>query len=186
LYYHAGLSASTVNLYRKATNLCKADPPLRDRVGLAARSSATHAVISYTAPSTAACTVAVSTAPFPMAHVSTLHADTPAPALDSRAGSVSDGLRRQFVVGTVSALTPSTRYNARVDCGGWAFVVPFSTRAAGAGGAEISGAAATAETSTSADMSAPTALPSATTHRVTVPSGVLYFRRSGEPVQVVL
>jgi hypothetical protein len=189
--YYAGSGAggnAAVNLYRKATNLCRADPPMRERAGLSIKANATKAVISYTAPSTAACTVAVSAAPFPMAHVSSLHADTSTPASDSRTGSISVGRNRQFVVGNVSALSPSTQYAARVDCGSWAYVLPFVTRAAGAGGSQISLPTSTAaEVSSSADMSSPTSLSAATTHTVAVPTGeVRYFRAAGGAIQVVL
>jgi hypothetical protein len=186
-YYTAGFSAIEFSVYRKATGLCLSEPPKRERIGLTARAAATHAVISYVAPTSAACTVAVATHPMPMAHVTTLHPDTAIPALDSRPGSVSNGLNRQFVVGTETPLTPSTLYHARVNCGSWAYFLQFRTRATGAGGSMISGPVATGEISSSSDMSASSPIPSAADHLIAVPpGGVRYYRRSGGAVQVVL
>ncbi len=100
----------------------------------------TQAVIAYTAPTTAACTVEVSeTSDF--ASVvndvnTTLFADS---NLDSRAGSVSRGRERWFVAGNrrfdaasdgerySRALQAATLYWARPNCGGDTAAISFTT-----------------------------------------------------------
>jgi hypothetical protein len=180
-------AAADRHLYRFTTGaLCSAQPSALARRGLSARAGSTRAVISYDAPTAAACTVGVSTTP---AVIFAYHADTSTPAADNRAGSVSVGRSRQFVAGTVAALTPSTQYHARIKCGSeWSHYLSFRTRPAGDGGAVFSfPTARTGEISTSPDMSTPTAIPSAVSHTVAVPSGqIRYYRSAGGSIQVVL
>ena len=142
-------------------------------------------MIAYTAPSSAVCQVSLGTDPA----VLSLIADTSSPADDNRAGSISSGTSRQFVAGTVSALTPSTTYYYRVQCGVlWQHFGMLRTLPAGANSHAISVSAATAaEVSANADMSSPTNLGAATTQTVTVPDGaVRYFRFTGGAIQVLL
>ena len=180
-----GSSDADTDVYKVSTGACATQPPVSVARSLRVSANSTKAVIAYTAPSTAVCQVSVGTNPA----VLTLIADTSSPANDNRAGSISSGTSRQFVVGTVSALSPSTDYYYKVQCGVlWTQYGAFRTLPAGATSHAISVSSATAaEVSANADMSSPTNLGAATTQFVTVPDGtVRYFRFSGRAIQVLL
>lgn len=121
----------------------------------------------------------------------TLSADTTAGAnqLDSRTGNIINGSNRSFVLGTVSALTPSTEYWYKLTCGSRLAVGSFRTLATGAG-ATITvrhPSAVAGEYSTSANMSAPTAISSAAIHPIPVPAAsVRYYRPTGGTISVLI
>ena len=141
----------------------------------------TRAILRYTAPSTSACTVKLYT---DVART-TLSADTASGGdqLDTRTGSVTSGTSRQFVLGTVSALSASTTYWAVITCGTSTALSVVQTLPAGSGSFTVTTtypSARTGEYSSSADMSSPTAISSSATHDVPVPSGtVRYYRPTG-------
>lgn len=140
------------------------------------------AVISYKAPTASACTVKL----FTDLARTTIHTDTTGGASDSRTGSVTDGLSRQFVLGTVSALTANTTYSATIACSGQTALVTVQTKTASGVATTITTLypiAVTGQYSTTAAMASPTAISSSTTHAVPVPAAsVRYYQRTGGPV----
>lgn len=144
----------------------------------------TRAVVRYTAPSTSSCNL-------------TLYNDigravengdtnTGGEKADTRAGNVTNGVYRQFVLGT-TALTASTQYWGVITCGTSVGYFELRTVATGAGYDAVTsyGSARTGEYSSSADMSSPTAISSSATHTVPVPSaGVRYYRATGGAIRV--
>ena len=104
------------------------------------QATATQAVLTYTAPSTSACTVQVSESP----SLSPLDHDVdpnlfPGANLDSRPGTVTNGLKRTFTAGTrrsdlatdnklySRALQANTRHYYQVTCGSTAVTGQFLT-----------------------------------------------------------
>jgi len=90
------------------------------------------ALLRYTAPTTAPCTVALYTnAGMTIEHADT---DTSGKKLDSRSGSYTDGLRRNHVLGLNTALTPggSTLYGM-LTCASQTRPFEFVTKATGTG-----------------------------------------------------
>lgn len=140
----------------------------------------TRAIVSYTAPTSSACTVKLYTnAPRTILSGDT---DTAGEQLDSRAGSITNGLSRQLVLGVNTALTASTTYWLTISCGSQIALVPVVTVASGSGTYTSRASYATARTgeySSNADMSSPTSIASSTTHSIPVSSGsVVYYRQS--------
>lgn len=148
----------------------------------------TRAIIKYTAPDASACTVKLYTD----VGRKTLSDDTATGGnqADTRTGNVTAGTSRQFVLGTVSALTASTQYWAVGTCGTSTFMQPIKTYAAGAGTYNITtkySSALTGQYSSSADMSSPTAISSSSTHVVPIPTGaVRYYQRTSGPISALV
>ena len=148
----------------------------------------TRAIVKYTAPDASACTVKLYTD----VGRKTLSADTnSAPnQADDRTGNVTSGTSRQFVLGTVSALTASTQYWAVGTCGTSTFMQPIKTYAAGSGTYNITttySSALTGQYSSSADMSSPTAISSSTTHVVPIATGLIrYYQRTSGPIAALV
>lgn len=145
----------------------------------------TRAIVRYTAPSNAACTVKLYT----NRARTTLHGDTDTGGeqVDSRSGSITDGLQRQLVLGTNTALTAATPYWLTVTCGSSVALLPVTTRSAGSGTYTSTASYASARTgeySSNADMSSPTSISSSTTHSIPVSSGaVVYYRPTGGAIR---
>lgn len=145
----------------------------------------TKTLVTYIAPNTSACAVYLYT----NVARTTLHADTDAGGeqTDSRTGSITSGINRQLVLGTSSALTANTDYWLKLTCGTEIAIVPVRTAAAGSGTYNVVNKysiARSGEYSSSADMSSPTAISSATTHTVPVASGaVVYYRQTGGAIK---
>lgn len=144
----------------------------------------THAVVRFTSPSS--CSLALYTDPTR----TTLSTDTTAGAnqLDSRTGNVISGSDRQFVLGTVSALTPSTEYWYLLTCGSRLAVGSFRTLATGSAATVTARhpAAVAGEYSASASMSSPTAIPSGTIHSIPVDRDPVYYRATGGAINVLI
>lgn len=156
------------------------------RFGLRVDPGSSHAVLRYTAPDAASCSVRLYTDPGRV----TLHADTPAGAnqLDNRAGALANGLRREFVFGTVSLLTADTLYRGMLDCGSRR--APFSFRTAAATGASTqefrSSVAYPAQYASDAAFTSPVALPAAVKQTIPVPgSSVVYVKVGNQPATAI-
>ena len=147
---------------------------------------ASFAIVRYQAPDAAACSLSLFADP----GRSVLHADTATTGnrLDSRTGNISDGRRRDFVLGAVSLLTPGTNYFARLDCG--TSRVPFSVRTLPAGGATRHELrlpqARTVQYANNPAFTGATSLAVATVHSIPVsPSSLVYMRVGSQPAAVV-
>lgn len=151
--------------------------------------SNTKAIISYKAPDASACTLKLYTG-VGARLASNLHADTADSAkwADDRSGNLFSGRNREFTLGTVSALTASTSYQAVINCSGTIGYTTFRTLPAGSGYNAVIrySSARTGEYSASAAFSSPTAISSSATHTVPVGSGaIVYYRYTGGPTKVL-
>ena len=94
---------------------------------------------------------------------------------------MANGLRREFVLGTISPLTPATLYYARLDCGG--IRVPFLLRTQSCGvpvSYEIRLPVATSvRYGSDAAFSAPVVLPEAKRQLVPVAGGSVVYVQIG-------
>jgi hypothetical protein len=148
----------------------------------------TRAIVRYTAPDANSCTLKLYT----NIGRTTLHGDTDTGGeqADTRTGNITVGRERQFVLGGNTALTASTRYWAVITCGSSIGLAEVVTRSAGSGTYNVVTRYKTAvsgEYSSSADMSSPTAISSATTHTVPVPTGaVRYYRQTGGSISAMV
>jgi hypothetical protein len=121
---------------------------------------------------------------------SALHADTLTTGSqnDNRQGSLSDGLRREFVLGGVAPLTADTTYYGMVDCGGRR--TPFQFRTATVTGATEqefrSAQAYPAQYAADPLFTSPTVLSASTRHKVPVPSGSIVYVRIGDQSPTVV
>ncbi len=143
----------------------------------------TRTSVKYTAPTASACNLKL----YDNIGRVTLHADTADSAkwVDTRTGNVNNGEARQFVLGTISALTASTKYWGVISCGSTIGVLEFSTTAVGSTyNAKVKYSSAIAgEYST--DLSSWTPITLAQVHTVPV-SGVTYYRRIGGEIAVLI
>lgn len=144
------------------------------------------AVIRYRAPNASSCAVRIYTNEARSAlHADTLTAGTQA---DTRAGSLTDGRRREFVAGTVSLLTESTRYWGLLTCGSTR--VPFTFRTT-ASGATVNQEfrlfrASTARYASDAGFTSPVTLAAATQHLIPVsPGSVVYVQIGSQPATAI-
>jgi hypothetical protein len=149
--------------------------PIMYRLNVAPGS--TGAILSYTAPTSAACTVTVYNS-----HVRS-PANVVATVADSTTASVSDGTTRYLVV-PVSTLTASTPYWYGLACGGGVLMVgQFSTLAAGSGTTYFPFSFSSAQVliySNNKAMTGATALPSSANPLVPVVTNtVVYVQQSG-------
>ncbi len=140
----------------------------------------TRAIIKYNAPSASSCNLILYT---DIGRV-TEHGDTNTGGekADSRTGNITNGVSRQFVLGTNTALTASTKYWFVATCGTSVGYGEFTTRAAGSGSTyrAIYNVAKTAQYSSNADMSSPTSVSSGTTHSIPISAAsVVYYRPTG-------
>lgn len=150
------------------------------------KAGSTWTIVTYTAPSASACTVYLST------HARRLsgdyHADTTSSgASDSRTGSVTNGIKRQFVYGSVSPLTASTQYYGDVVCGSQRKPFEFQTKAAGSNSVDWfvrPPSTTTGSICTDAAMtSGCTAISSSSRHVISIPAkSVRYYQWAGGPV----
>ena len=147
-----------------------------------------RAVVKYTAPSLSTCTLRLYT---DVART-TLHSDTSdsGKQMDSRSGNVTSGTSRYFVLGTNTALTPSTQYQAVIACGPSVAFSPVRTRASGSGTYTTTvrySSATTGEYSASATMSSPVAISTSTNHSIPISSGaVAYYRKRNGYIQALV
>ena len=145
-----------------------------------------HAIVRYRAPTAAACSLSL----FTNAARAILHADTPSAGAqsDARAGNIADGQHREFVLGAVAFLTPSTLYHARLDCGSLRIPIPIRTAASGATAQHTLRFAqpATVRYADNLSFTGATNLAAATRHEIPVPSGsVVYVQPGSLPARVV-
>jgi len=99
-------------------------PKWSDQARLRVSEGSTRALLSYLAPDDVSCSVEL----FENAAMTQLYTDTSNTELqvDNRAGSVSDGRRRRFVLGTQVPLVANTLYYGRLTCG--SRIMPFQLR----------------------------------------------------------
>ena len=156
------------------------------RMQLQVEAGSRHAIVRYLAPTAAACSLSL----FTNAGRTVLHADTPDAGTqsDTRAGNIIDGQRREFVLGAVALLTPSTLYHARLDCGSLRIPIPIRTAATG-GIAQHTLRFVQPNTvryANNASFTGATNLAAATRHEIPVPSGgVVYVQTGSLPATVV-
>lgn len=161
-------------------------PTLHSSIKVTAGS--TSAIVRYQAPDASTCSLKLYSG-VSARLASNLHADTADSAkwADDRSGNLSYGTARTFVLGTVSALTASTQYQAVIACGssiGFAWV---RTRPTGAGYNAVIrySSARTGEYSASASFSSPTAISLSNKHTVPV-SATTYYRHTGGLTTVLI
>ncbi len=175
-----------VDLVDAATSGSTAGRAVASRFGLQTDTGSRHAILRYQAPDAASCSVRLYT----NAGRSVLHADTltSGTQLDSRAGNLASGLRREFVLGSVSLLTANTTYYGLLDCSAKRTPFTFRTAAAGAGAAQEFrlGQASMAQYASDAAFTSPTVLGAATRHLIPVSgSSVVYVRIGNGPATAI-
>jgi hypothetical protein len=156
------------------------------RMGIQVETGSRHAIVRYQAPTAAGCSLSL----FTNIGRSTLHADTPNAGArsDTRSGNIVDGQHREFVLGTVALLTPSTLYHARLDCGSLRIPIQIRTAATGAATQHTLRFAQPTAVQYAGDLSftGATSLAAATQHEIPVPSGnVVYMRAGSLPARVI-
>lgn len=160
--------------------------PTMAQMGIEVEAGSRHAIIRYNAPSSVACDLTVFTDPGRTAK----HADTNTAEdwSDGRPGNLADGLYREFVVGTVAPLSPSTSYYGRLDCGSLRIPLAIRTTALlGEGTYSIHLSSSTSvRYADHPDFVDAIALPAATRHEIPVPSGgVVYVQVGSLPARAV-
>jgi len=158
-------------------------PPWDVQAGLKVIPGSTKLVLSYQAPTTAACTATIYNAQVRIA------TNQVASVADSSASSVSDALTRQLYI---SGLTASTHYWYKLACGGGVLMVgDLFTRAAGSGTYQFRFDWSTATAmrySSSATMSSPTTLSAATRQTIPVASDSVIYAQVGTtgPITILI
>jgi len=156
------------------------------RMRIQVETGSRHAIVRYQAPTAAACSLSL----FTNAARTVLHADTPDAGTqsDARAGNIVDGRRHEFVLGAVAFLTPSTLYQARLDCGSLRIPISVRTAASGANAPHTLRFAqpATVRYANNLSFTGATTLAAATRHEIPVPSGgVVYVQTESLPATAV-
>ncbi len=158
-------------------------PPWNVMYGLRVNPGSTKLLLSYQAPTTAACTATIYNA------AARISANQVASVADSAASSISDVLTRQLYI---SGLSASTHYWYKLACGGGVLMVgDFFTRATGSGTYNFIFDWSTATAmrySSSASMSSPTTLSAATRQTVPVATDSVIYAQVGTtgPITVLI
>jgi len=173
-----------IDLVKMATSgAIPGTPPWDEMYGLGVNPGSTKLLFSYQAPTTAACTATIYSAP------ARITANQVASVADSAASSISDVLTRQLYI---SGLSVSTHYWYRLACAGGVLMVgDFFTRAAGSGTHTFSFDWSTPTAmrySSSADMSSPTSLGTATHQAIPVAANSVIYAQVGTtgPITVLI
>jgi len=147
----------------------------------------TRGIVSYWAPDDQVCTVTLYT---DLGRVTEDADTTGANKNDNRTGNVTVGRSRQFVLGTVDALSVSTTYAYKLSCpggGGQYRVGTLKTYAAASGGQlagfSKGGSSVASQYSSAATMGSPTAISASTNPRFTVPQGTVRYWQTTSAAQ---
>ena len=176
-----------IDAVEAATNGVTATGSIVTQMRIRVETGSRHAIVRYRAPAAdAACSLVL----FTNAGRSVLHADTPDAGTqsDARAGNIADGQYREFVLGSVAPLTPSTLYHGRIDCGSLHIPVPVLTAASG-GTTQFTlrfPQPAAVRYADNSSFTNATDLAAATRQEIPVPSGSLMYIQTGtQPARVV-
>jgi hypothetical protein len=146
-----------------------------------------YVVVRYTAPDANACTLQA----FTNLGRTLLITDTTGAGnqTDTRAGNTASGRRREFVLGTVSQLTPGSIYYGLLQCGTLRVPLRLQTKAAGAVTLQHEVRLAQAQSlqyATNPAFTGATTLSAATRHLIPLaPGGLVYYRVGSNPATVV-
>jgi hypothetical protein len=173
-----------VDLVNMATSgVLAGTPPWDVQAGLQVTTGSTKLVFKYQAPTAAACTATIYSAP------ARISGNQAASVADSAASSISDGLARQLYI---SGLTASRHYWYKLACGGGVLLVgDVFTRAAGSGTSQFTfdwNAPTAMQYSSSANMSSAVSLPPATRQFIPVAANSVVYAQAGAggPITILI